>query len=160
METVSAVNQTLPISGDETEKFTTYSSAVHKVVVMINTGILGLLQLTNQKSSVFETHKAEFLCFCVFVLLYAVFRVREAMDVRLQPGLVPRLVGNTSHLFGALAALVLVSVVCSTFALVLLLLWLLWLSAVVYNTSSEFLIYLKANKSGAGLPQLPQLPPV
>ena len=42
METDSANNQKLPISGDETAKFTIYSSAVHKVVVMVNAGILGV----------------------------------------------------------------------------------------------------------------------
>ena len=146
METVSAVNQTLPISGGEPVKFTTYSAAVHKVLVMVNAGILGLLQLVSQQSSVLETHKAAFLCFCVFILFYAVLRVREAMDVRLQPGLVPRLIGHGSHLFGGLAALVLVSVVSTAFSIVLFLLWFIWLSAVVY---------LETNKPSACPPQLP-----
>lgn len=66
MEAVSAVNQTLPISGDETVKFTTYSAAVHKVIVMVNAGILGILQLMSQQSSVLETHKAAFLSFFFF----------------------------------------------------------------------------------------------
>ncbi|VVA93271.1 unnamed protein product [Arabis nemorensis] len=138
MESVSAINQTLPNSGDETEKFTVYSAAVHKVIVWVNTGIIGLLQLTNQQnSSVFQTHKTEFLCFYIFVFFYAVLRVREAMHVRLRPGVVKRIFGHTSHLFGALAALVLVSVVCATFAFVLLLLWFLWLSLVAYDTFNE-----------------------
>lgn len=154
MKAVSAVNQTLPISGGETVTFTTYSAAVHKVVVMVNAGILGLLQLMSQHASVLETHKAAFLCFCIFVLFYAVLRVREAIDGRLQPGLVPRLVGHASHLFGGLAALVLVSVVCAAFAFVLLFLWFIWLSAVVYNTINEIMIDSKADKSGTGLPQL------
>ncbi|CAE5958993.1 unnamed protein product [Arabidopsis arenosa] len=157
METVSAKNLTLPISVDETANFTIYSSAVHKVVVMVNAGILGLLQLVSQQSSVLETHKASFLCFCVFVLFYAVLRVREAIDVRLRPGLVPRLVGHASHLFGGLAALVLISVVYAAFAIVLLILWFIWLSAVVYSTFSEtmIMIYLETNKPSACSPQLP-----
>ncbi|KAL1204944.1 hypothetical protein V5N11_016295 [Cardamine amara subsp. amara] len=154
MEAVSTVNQALPISVGEKAKFTTYSAAVHKVVVMVNTGILGLLQLISQQSSVFETHKAAFLSFCIFILFYAVLRVREAIDVRLRPGLVPRLVGHASHLFGGLAALVLVSVVCATFAFVLLFLWFIWLSAVAYSTLNEIMIDSKANKSDTGLPQL------
>ncbi|KAL1213838.1 hypothetical protein V5N11_034462 [Cardamine amara subsp. amara] len=153
-EAASANNQSFPISGDETLKFTTYSSAVHKVVVMVNAGILGLLQLVSQQSSVLETHKVAFLCFCVFVLFYAILRVREAIDMHLRPGLVPRFVGHMSHLFGGLAAIVLISVVSAAFALAILLLWFLWLSAVVYNTLNEVMIYLKANKSGTGLPQL------
>uniref|UniRef100_A0A1J3EXD6 Uncharacterized protein n=1 Tax=Noccaea caerulescens TaxID=107243 RepID=A0A1J3EXD6_NOCCA len=155
MEAVFTNSQTLPIAGEETAKFTAYSAAVHKVIVMVNAGILGLLQLVTQQPSVLETHKAAFLCFCVFVLFYAVLRVHEAIDVRLRTGLVRRLIGHTSHLFGGLAALVLIYVVCATFALVLLPLWLLWLSAVVYNTFNEFLIYLQANKTNVGLPQLP-----
>uniref|UniRef100_A0A0D3CDJ5 Uncharacterized protein n=1 Tax=Brassica oleracea var. oleracea TaxID=109376 RepID=A0A0D3CDJ5_BRAOL len=81
MDAVSAVNQTLPISDDEAVKFTTYSTAVHKVIVMVNAGLIGLLQLINQQSSVLETHKAAFLSFCVFALFYAILRVREAIDV-------------------------------------------------------------------------------
>ncbi|VVA93266.1 unnamed protein product [Arabis nemorensis] len=155
-EAISAVNQTLPNSDGEAMKFTAYSVAVHKVVVMVNAGILALLQLMNQQnSSVLETHKTAFLCFSVFVLFYAVLRVREAMDVRLRPGLAPRLVGHTSHLFGGLAALVVIHVVCSTFALVLLILWFLWLSFVVYDTISEVMTHSKTNISGDGLPQLP-----
>ncbi|CAL9217047.1 unnamed protein product [Arabidopsis halleri] len=154
METVPANNLTLPITSNETAKFTAYSSAVHKVVVIINTVILGLLQLMSQQSSVFETHKAAFLCFCVFVFFYSVLRVREAIDVRLRPGLLPRLVGHASHLFGCLAALVLVSVVCAAFSIVLFLLWFLWLSTVVYSNFSEIMIYLKASNSSTGLPQL------
>ncbi|VVA93265.1 unnamed protein product [Arabis nemorensis] len=155
-EVVSAVNQTLPNSGGEAVNFTAYSAAVHKVVVMVNAGILALLQLMNQQnSSVLETHKTAFLCFCVFVLFYAVLRVREAMDVRLRPGLSPRLVGHTSHMFGGLASLVLIHMVCATFSLVLLILWFLWLSFVVYDTISEVMIYSKTNKSDDGLPQFP-----
>lgn len=153
MEAVSTNNQTLPVSGDETVKFFAYSSAVHKVILMVNAGVIGLLQLINQQTSLLETHKAPFLCFCVFVLFYAVLRVREAVDVRVRPGIAQRLVGHTSHLFGGLAALVLIYVVCATFALVLLLLWLLWLSAIVYNIVNEFLIYSKANKSGTVSPR-------
>lgn len=152
MEAVSTNNQTLPLSGDETLKFVAYSSAVHKVIVMVNAGVIGLLQLVNQQTSVLETHKAPFLCFCVFVLLYSVLRVREAVDVRVRPGIAQRLVGHTSHLFGGLAALVLIYVVCATFAFVLLLLWILWLSAIVYSIVNEFMIYSKATKSGTGLP--------
>ncbi|EOA38765.1 hypothetical protein CARUB_v10010951mg [Capsella rubella] len=155
METDSVNNQTLlPISDDETAKFTTYSSAVHKVVVMVNAGILALLQLVSQHSSVFETHKASFLSFCVLVLVYAVLRVREVIYMRLRPGLVPRLAGHASHLFGGLAALVLLSVVCTTFAMVLLALWFLWLCTVVYkNFSDVIIIYSEKYKSGSGLPQ-------
>ncbi|KAH0851237.1 hypothetical protein HID58_094897 [Brassica napus] len=150
MDEVSAVNQTLPISDDEAVKFTTYSTAVHKVIVM------DYSQLINQQSSVLETHKAAFLSFCVFALFYAVLRVREAIDVGLRPGIVPRLSGHTSHLFGGLAALMLISVVCATFALVLLLMWFLWLSARVYSILDEFIVYSKAKKSGAGSrPSLP-----
>lgn len=156
MDAVSAVNQTLPISDDEAVKFTTYSTAVHKVIVMVNAGLIGLLQLINQQSSVLETHKAAFLSFCVFALFYAVLRVREAIDVGLRPGIVPRLSGHTSHLFGGLAALMLISVVCATFAFVLLLMWFLWLSAIVYSILDEFIVYSKAKKSGAGSrPSLP-----
>ncbi|KAG7598949.1 hypothetical protein ISN44_As06g031550 [Arabidopsis suecica] len=156
METDSANNQKLPISGDETAKFTIYSSAVHKVVVMVNAGILGLLQLVSQHSSVLETHKAAFLSFCVLVLFYAVLRVREAIYVRLRPGLVMRLVGHASHLFGGLAALVLIYVVSAAFAMVLLVLWFLWLFTVVYKNFSEvMIIYSEKYKSGTGLPQLP-----
>lgn len=123
METVSADNQTLPISGDEMEKFTSYSAAVHKVIVMINAGIIGLLQFMNQQcSSVFETHKPTLICFCLLIFFYIILRVREAIDVRRRSGFVVRLVGHTSHLFGGLAALVLISVVCMAFAFVLFLL--------------------------------------
>ncbi|EOA37689.1 hypothetical protein CARUB_v10012341mg [Capsella rubella] len=158
METDSTNNQTVLISDDETAKyFTIYSSAVHKVVVMVNAGILALLQLVSQHSSVFETHKASFLSFCVLVLFYAVLRVREVIYMRLRPGLVPRLAGHASHLFGGLAALVLLSVVCTTFAIVLLALWFLWLCTVVYKNFSEvmLIIYSEIYKSGSGLPQLP-----
>ncbi|VVA93267.1 unnamed protein product [Arabis nemorensis] len=152
MESVSAVNQTLPISSDETEKFTVYSAAVHKVVVMVNAGIIGLVQLMNkQNSSLLEINKTEFLCFYIFVFFYVVLRVREAVDTRLRPGLVPKLVGHTSHMFGALAALVLVSVFCTTFAFVLLLLWFLWLSLVAYDTFNAIKLFY--SESGAGLPQ-------
>ena len=123
---------------------------------MVNAGILGLLQLVSQQSSVLETHKVAFLCFCVFVLFNAVLRVREAMDVRLQPGLVPRLIGHGSHLFGGLAALVLVSVVSTAFSIVLFLLWFIWLSAVVYSNFGEtMIIYLETNKPSACSSQLP-----
>lgn len=155
MEAFSTTNQTLQISGDETSMFITYSIAVHKVVVMVNTGILGLLQLINQQSSGFETHKAAFLSFCIFILFYAILRGREAIDWRLRPGIVPRLVGHASHLFGGLAVLVLVSVVYVPFALVLLLLWFLWLSVVVYDTFNAFMIYSEASISGSDSPQLP-----
>ncbi|CAN8313906.1 unnamed protein product [Cochlearia groenlandica] len=136
MVSVSTVNQTLPISGVDTVNFTAYSTAVHKVVIMVNAGVIGLLQLLNQQqSSVLDTHKATFICFYVFVLFYAVLRVREAVKSRLRPmGLVSRLVGHGSHLFGALAALMLVSVVFAAFALALLLLWFVWLFIVVYDT--------------------------
>ncbi|KAG2320560.1 hypothetical protein Bca4012_056399 [Brassica carinata] len=60
METVSTNNQTLPVSSDETVKFVAYSSAVHKVIVMVNAGVIGLLQLINQQTSLLETHKAPF----------------------------------------------------------------------------------------------------
>ncbi|KAG7648212.1 hypothetical protein AtNW77_Chr1g0035791 [Arabidopsis thaliana] len=145
METDSANNQKLPISGDETAKFSIYSSAVHKVVVMVS-----------QHSSILETHKAAFLSFCVLVLFYAVLRVREARYVRLQPGLVPRLVGHASHLFGGLAALVLIYVVSAAFAMVLLVLWFLWLFTIVYKNFREVtIIYSEKYNSGTGLPQLP-----
>ncbi|KAF8095337.1 hypothetical protein N665_0336s0014 [Sinapis alba] len=138
MEAVSTNNQTLPVSGEETVKFVAYSSAVHKVIVMVNAGVIGLLQLINQQTSVLETHKAPFM----------------SVDMRVRPGMIPqRLVGHTSHLFGGLAALLLIYVVCSTFALVLLFLWLLWLSAIAYTVVNEFMIYSKANKSGTGSPR-------
>ncbi|EFH67222.1 hypothetical protein ARALYDRAFT_890760 [Arabidopsis lyrata subsp. lyrata] len=139
LETDSGNNQKFPISGDETAKFTIYSSAVHKVVAMVNAGILGLLH------------------FCVLVLFYAVLRVCEAIYVRLRPGLVMRLVGHASHLFGGLAALVLIYVVSAAFAMVLLVLsWFLWLFTVVYKNFSEVMtIYSEKYKSGTGLPQLP-----
>ncbi|CAD5314256.1 unnamed protein product [Arabidopsis thaliana] len=128
METDSANNQKLPISGDETSKFSIYSSAVHKVVVM-------------------------FLC---LVLFYAVLRVREAIYVRLRPGLVPRLVGHASHLLGGLAALVLIYVVSAAFSMVLLVLWFLWLFTIVYKNFREvMIIYSEKYNSGTGLPQLP-----
>ncbi|ESQ33618.1 hypothetical protein EUTSA_v10009399mg [Eutrema salsugineum] len=166
MASVSENNQPFPISDDEPEKFTAYSTAVHKVIVMVNAGILGLLQLLNQEkstttmtspndiiaSSVFETNKPALLCFCLLVLLYAVLRVVEAIDVRRRRGFVARLVGHTSHLLGGLAAIVLISVVYATFALVLLLLWFLCFFSVVYNVLRELLIY-----SG---PNTPQSPPV
>nr|VDD44320.1 unnamed protein product [Brassica oleracea] len=154
MEAFSTTNQTLQISGDETSMFITYSIAAHKVVVMVTTGILGLLQLINQQSSGFETHKAAFLSFCIFILFYAILRGREAIDWRLRPGIVPRLVEHASHLFGGLAVLVLVSVVYVPFALVLLL-WFLWLSVVVYDTFNAFMIYSEASISGSDSPQLP-----
>lgn len=54
MDAVSAFDQTLPISDDEAAKFTKYSTAVHKVIVMVNAGLIGLLQLINQQSSVLK----------------------------------------------------------------------------------------------------------
>ncbi|KAH0853770.1 hypothetical protein HID58_020365 [Brassica napus] len=55
---VSSIDQALPTSGDEKDKFTVYSTAVHKVVFMINVVVLGLLlHLVRQQSSVLKTHK-------------------------------------------------------------------------------------------------------
>ncbi|KAL1192523.1 hypothetical protein V5N11_012416 [Cardamine amara subsp. amara] len=154
METVSADNQTLSIPGDEMEMFNAYSAAVHKVVTMVNAGIIGLLQLMNQQYfSVFETQKPTLICFCLLVFFYVVLRVREAIDLRRGYGFVARLVGHTSHLFGGLAALVLISVVCMDFAYVLLLLWFVWLSTVVYNTFNDIkIIYSEANRTSADSP--------
>lgn len=149
MQSVSDVNQTLPTSDDEKEKFNVYSTAVHKVVVMINAGVLGLLQLTNQESSVFETHKPTLICFCLLIFFYAVLLVREAIDVRKRFGSVARLVGHTSHLLGGLAAPVLISIVSTEFAFVFLLLWLFWFSCVAYDTFKEIKINSEANSTGA-----------
>ncbi|RID62691.1 hypothetical protein BRARA_E01747 [Brassica rapa] len=105
---VSSIDQALPTSGDEKDKFTVYSTAVHKVVFMINVVVLGLL--------------LHLTCFSLLVFFYAVFRVREAIDVNRRFGVIARLVGRTSHLLGGLAASVLISVVSTELAFVLLIL--------------------------------------
>ncbi|KAJ0237019.1 hypothetical protein HA466_0252940 [Hirschfeldia incana] len=150
---VSAINQALPTSGDEQEKFTVYSTAVHKAVFMINVVVLGLLQLMSQQSSVLKTHKPTLICFCLLIFFYAVLRVREAIDVNRRFGVIARLVGYTSHLLGGLAASVITSVVCTELAFVLLTLWCCWFSFVVYNTLNEIKINnSRENSTGADSP--------
>ncbi|XP_010539193.1 PREDICTED: uncharacterized protein LOC104813327 [Tarenaya hassleriana] len=130
---------------EETEH-TRFSRDVHRIIVFVNGGILGFLQLTSQAttSSLLDSS----LCFWSLALISILLRLSE---FKLRTPVFRRFVGDMSHLFGSLAALVLISVVCSTFALVLLPVWFLRLFVVVFLVFKEiFVIVPEANQSHAG----------
>ncbi|AAG29646.1 hypothetical protein [Arabidopsis thaliana] len=151
---MSANHTTLHSSGDEEPNHELYSAAVHKLVVLMNAGVFGFLQLSDlsaigtnavvSTSVMFETHRATFLCYWVLILIYAFLRIYE---IKLRIVSFRMLVGHISHLFGALAALLLISVVSSIFSLIVVPLWLAWLFAVLYIAFRD-VINLPANSLG------------
>ncbi|VYS49293.1 unnamed protein product [Arabidopsis thaliana] len=82
-----ANHTTLHSSGDEEPNHELYSAAVHKLVVLMNAGVFGFLQLSDlsaigthaviSTSVMFETHRATFLCYWILILIYAFLRVYE-----------------------------------------------------------------------------------
>lgn len=113
-----------------------YSSTVHRLILFSNGGAMGLLQVvTNQSSTNEADRRAKFLCFLIITLIYTILRVCE-VKLRNKP-IIRNFVGHVSHLFGALAALTLISLISPTFTLVAVPLWLVWFVVVMYVSFSE-----------------------
>ncbi|KAG7656137.1 hypothetical protein ISN44_As01g031450 [Arabidopsis suecica] len=133
-------------SGDEN---TDHSSAVHKLIAVINGGAIGLLQITENSSASINTadRQATILSFCVFILIYVVLRVTEVKLNRNQAP-IHHFVGHISHLFGALAALMLISIVSPIFTLIVAPLWLVWFFAVMYVFLVEVICMVEIKRPG------------
>ncbi|KAF3605977.1 hypothetical protein DY000_02048986 [Brassica cretica] len=113
-----------------------YSSTVHKLIIFINGGAMGLLQVATDESSTNDAYRGTtILCFCVFTLVSTVLRVCE-VKLRNKPT-IRNFVGHVSHLFGALAALMLISLISRSFTLIVVPLWLVWFVVVMYVSFSE-----------------------
>ncbi|KAG2320559.1 hypothetical protein Bca4012_056400 [Brassica carinata] len=118
------------------EERVAYSSTVHKLIIFINGGAMGLLQVATDESSTNNTYRgATILCFWVFTLISTVLRVCE-VKLRNKPT-IRNFVGHVSHLFGALAALMLISLISRSFTLIVVPLWLVWFFVVMYVSFSE-----------------------
>lgn len=113
------------------EERVAYSSTVHKLIIFINGGAIGLLQVVTNQSSTNEADRgATILCFWVITLIYTFLRVCE-VKLRNKPN-IRNFVAHVSHLFGALAALMLISLISPTFTLIAVPLWLVWFFVVMY----------------------------
>ncbi|KAL1192522.1 hypothetical protein V5N11_012415 [Cardamine amara subsp. amara] len=104
----------------EEEEHGAYSSTVHKLIIFINGGAIGLLQVITSQSSINEANRrAMILCFLVITLMYTILRVCE-IKLRIRNKLhIRNFVGHVSHLFGALAALLLIFLISPIFTLIM-----------------------------------------
>ncbi|KAF8066097.1 hypothetical protein N665_1161s0007 [Sinapis alba] len=134
----TSVEVTYHRSSNDTEEDVrnAYSTTVHNLIVYINGGALGLLQVVTNKSPTNEAHRgAMIMCFWFFNLIYVTLRVIEVKlwnktDIR-------SFVGHVSHLFGALAALMLISLISPSFTLFAAPLWLVWFLVIMHVSFSE-----------------------
>ncbi|KAL1213841.1 hypothetical protein V5N11_034465 [Cardamine amara subsp. amara] len=118
------------------EEHVVYSSIVHKLIILINGVAMGLLQVVTNNSSTNEADLgATILWFLVFTLIYTILRVSE-VKLRNKPN-IRNFVGHVSHLLGALAAFMLISIISPTFTFVAVPLWLVWFLVIMYVTFSE-----------------------
>ncbi|CAF1930789.1 hypothetical protein Bca4012_073065 [Brassica carinata] len=107
-----------------------------KLIIFINGGAMGLLQVATDESSTNDAYRGTtILCFWVFTLVSTVLRVCE-VKLRNKPT-IRNFVGHVSHLFGALAALMLISLISRSFTLIVVPLWLVWFVVVMYVSFSE-----------------------
>lgn len=126
-------SSTVTSSGDENmdQKHVEYSSAVHKAIAVIDGGALGLLQVVTNQSSA-QTKALAGRGFLVFIVIYVILGVWE-VTLRNEPH-IRNFIGHISHLFGALAAIVLISLISPIFALIVFLLSLGWFLFVMYRS--------------------------
>ncbi|KAG7593628.1 hypothetical protein ISN45_Aa01g024170 [Arabidopsis thaliana x Arabidopsis arenosa] len=139
-------------SGDKnTDEEAVYSSAVHNLITVINGGAIGLLQIKENSSASINAadRQATIISFCVFILIYAVLRVTEVKLKRNQ-ATIHHFVGHISHLFGALAALMLISIVSPIFTLIVAPLWLVWFFVVMYFFLVEVICMVKIKHPDPG----------
>ncbi|KAL1213842.1 hypothetical protein V5N11_034466 [Cardamine amara subsp. amara] len=128
-------------SGDEhiDQAHALYSSKVDKAILVINGGAYSLLQYVTTQSwaptnAVADGPKTT-LAFLVLILIYAILGVCE---VKLQNRYrIRNFIGHTSHLSGALAAIVLISLISPIFTIIAGALWFVWVFAVMYLTFAE-----------------------
>ncbi|KAJ4905367.1 Uncharacterized protein Rs2_19318 [Raphanus sativus] len=140
-----------PSSDDNMEdEHTAYSATVHKLIIFIDGGALGLLQVvTNQSPTNKADRGAMILCFWFFTLIYIVLRVFEA-KLRNKPD-TRNFLGHVSHLFGALASLMLIYLISPSFTLLAVPLWLVWFFVVTYVSFSK-IRFPEDNALAADLP--------
>lgn len=116
-----------------------YFSTVHKAIISINGGAYALLQVvTNQSWAPTKTavHRSiTILGFLVLNLIYAILGVWE-VKLKNKPR-IRNIVGHSSHLFGASAAITLISFVSPIFTLIAVVLWFVWLFVVMFIVLSE-----------------------
>ncbi|ESQ33617.1 hypothetical protein EUTSA_v10010009mg [Eutrema salsugineum] len=131
-------------SGDENteEERVAYSSTVHRLIIFINGGAIGLLQVVTNSSTNEAERRAKILCFWLFTLIYTILRVFE-VKLRNKPN-IRNFAGNVSHLFGAIAALMIISLISPRFTLIVIALWLVWFFVVMYVSFSD-LVFPKDN---------------
>ncbi|KAL1192521.1 hypothetical protein V5N11_012414 [Cardamine amara subsp. amara] len=123
----------------EEEEHGSYSSTVHNLIIFINGGAIGLLQVVTNQASIKEAdRRATILCFLVITLIYIILRVCE-VKLRNKPN-IGNFVGHVSHLFGALAALLLIFLISPIFTLTVVPLWLVWFFVVMYVSFSKLVI--------------------